>query len=63
MKKIPSLFRKKYTEKKLEKKLYRKLYVPEDKNYVKSLFEEVVKNRYLSMQFHRKNVSSLQKKR
>ena len=43
MKKIPSLFRKKYTEKKLEKKLYRKLYVPEDKNYVKSLFEEVGK--------------------
>lgn len=43
MKKIPLLFRKKYTEKKLEKKLYRKLYVPEDKNYVKSLFEEVGK--------------------
>ena len=43
MKKIPSLFRKKYTEKKLEKKIYKKLYVPEDKNYVKTLFEEVEK--------------------
>lgn len=43
MKKIPSLFRKKYTEKKLEKKIYKKLFVPEDKNYVKTLFEEVGK--------------------
>ncbi len=43
MKKIPSLFRKKYTAKKLEKKIYKKLYVPEDKKYVKSLFSEVGK--------------------
>ena len=43
MKKIPSLFRKKYTAKKLEKKIYKKLYVPEDKKYVKGLFEEVEK--------------------
>ena len=43
MKKIPSLFRKKYTAKKLEKKIYKKLYVPEDKKYVKSLFTEVEK--------------------
>jgi len=43
MKKIPSLFRKKYTAKKLEKKIYKKLYVPEDKKYVKSLFVEVEK--------------------
>ena len=43
MKKIPSLFRKKYTAKKLEKKVYKKLYVPEDKKYVKSLFSEVEK--------------------
>ena len=43
MKKIPSLFRKKYTEKKLEKKIYKKLYVPDDKDYVKTLFEEVGK--------------------
>ena len=43
MKKIPSLFRKKYTAKKLEKKIYKKLYVPEDKKYVKSLFVEVGK--------------------
>ena len=43
MKKIPSLFRKKYTAKKLEKKIYKKLYVPDDKKYVKSLFTEVAK--------------------
>ena len=43
MKKIPSLFRKKYTAKKLEKKIFKKLYVPEDKKYVKSLFTEVEK--------------------
>ena len=43
MKKIPSLFRKKYTAKKLEKKIYKKLYVPDDKKYVKSLFTEVEK--------------------
>ena len=42
-KKIPSLFRKKYTAKKLEKKIYKKLFVPEDKKYVKSLFAEVEK--------------------
>ena len=43
MKKIPSIFSKKYTAKKLEKKIYKKLYVPEDKKYVKSLFTEVEK--------------------
>ena len=43
MKKIPSLFRKKYTAKKLEKKIYKKLFVPDDKKYVKSLFTEVEK--------------------
>ena len=43
MKKIPSIFRKKYTEKKLEKKLLKKLYIPADKEYVKSLFIEVSK--------------------
>ena len=43
MKKIPSLFRKKYTYKKLEKKIFKRLYVPDDKKYVKSLFVEVEK--------------------
>ncbi|BDC91976.1 TIGR03545 family protein [Treponema bryantii] len=43
MKKIPSLFRKKYTAKKLEKKIYKRLYVPEDKKYVKGLFTEIEK--------------------
>ncbi len=42
-KKVPSLFRKKYTAKKLEKKIYKKLYVPEDKKYVKGLFAVVEK--------------------
>lgn len=41
MKKLPSLFRKKYTAKKLEKKIYKKIFVPVDKEYVQSLFEEV----------------------
>lgn len=43
MKKIPSLFRKKFTAKKLEKKIYKRLYVPEDKKYVKGLFTEIEK--------------------
>ena len=43
MKKIPSLFRKKYTYKKLEKKIFKRLYVPDDKKYVKSLFTEIEK--------------------
>ena len=41
MKKLPSLFRKKYTAKKLEKKIYKKIFVPVDREYVQSLFEEV----------------------
>lgn len=43
MKKIPSVFRKKYTAKKLQKKIYKKLYIPADKSYVESLFVEVAK--------------------
>lgn len=43
MKKIPSIFRKKYTAKKLEKKIYKKLFVPDDKKYVKGLFAQVEK--------------------
>jgi len=43
MKKIPSVFRKKYTAKKLEKKLLKKLYIQEDKKYVKELFSQVDK--------------------
>jgi len=41
MKKLPSIFRKKYTEKNLEKKIYKKLFVPDDKKYIKSLFAKV----------------------
>lgn len=39
-KKLPRLFKKKYTEKKLNKKIYSKIYVPEDKKYIQSLFVE-----------------------
>lgn len=65
MKKIPSIFRKKYKFKKLEKKLFNKLYVPEDKKYVKSLFVEVEKkavSRLQYLQFRLIRLNSLQKK-
>lgn len=41
-KKLPSLFKKAYTEKEIEKKLLKKLYVESDKNLIKSLFTEKV---------------------
>lgn len=37
-KKLPGLFKKAYTDKDFEKKILNKLYIPEDKNYVASLF-------------------------
>ena len=43
MKKIPSIFRKKYTSKKLQKKILKKLFIPADKTYIESLFIEVEK--------------------
>ncbi|WP_027727924.1 hypothetical protein [Treponema sp. C6A8] len=39
-KKIPGLFKKRYTEKSLEKKLLKKLYVPADIEYIKNLFKD-----------------------
>lgn len=42
-KKLPGIYKKKYTEKKINKKLYSKIYVPEDKKYVQSLFVECEK--------------------
>ena len=39
-KKLPSLFKKSYTEKKLNSKILKKLYVPKDKTDVESLFEK-----------------------
>lgn len=41
-KKLPSLFKKAYTEKALEKKLFKKLYVAADKEAVKNLFTEKI---------------------
>lgn len=41
-KKLPSLFKKSYTEKEIEKKLLKKLYVEPDKDAVKSLFTEKI---------------------
>lgn len=43
MKKIPSIFRKKYTSKKLQKKILKKLFIPADKTYIESLFVEIEK--------------------
>ena len=39
-KKVPKLYRKKYTTKKLEKKIYKKLYIEKDLKFVKSFFKE-----------------------
>ena len=41
VKKLPRLFRKKYTEKKFKKKILKKLYIDKDKTYVQSLFAVV----------------------
>ena len=43
MKKIPKIFRKKYTSKKLNRKILKKLYIPTDKEYIETLFVEVEK--------------------
>lgn len=40
-KKLPKLFRKKYSKKKYSKKILNRIYVQEDKNLVKELFEQV----------------------
>ncbi|MFA6937157.1 MAG: TIGR03545 family protein [Treponema sp.] len=39
-KKLPSLFKKSYTEKKFNKKILKKIYVPEDKKTVESMFKK-----------------------
>lgn len=49
-KKIPGLFKKKYTPKKLESKILKKIYIPADKDLIKSLFkEDSVKPGFLSI--------------
>lgn len=40
MAKIPSIFRKKYTEKSLNKRLLAKIYIQEDSKFIKSLFKK-----------------------
>lgn len=44
-KKLPKLYVKSYTEKQLNKKIYSKLFIPDDINYIKSLFKESGKNK------------------
>ena len=39
-KKLPGIFKKKYTEKKINKKIYSKIFVPEDKKFLQSIFVE-----------------------
>lgn len=43
-KKIPGLFKKRYSEKKLDKKILKKIYIPDDKKYIKSLFVKTAPN-------------------
>lgn len=38
--KLPSLFKKRYTEKKLNKKIYKKIFIEDDKKFVKKFFEK-----------------------
>jgi len=45
VKKLPSLLKKTYTEKKLNKKILKKLYIPADKTYVKGLFKDAGTNK------------------
>ncbi|MCQ2593021.1 MAG: TIGR03545 family protein [Treponema sp.] len=44
-KKLPSLFRKTYSEKQLEKRILKRIYIAEDKKLVQSLFVESGKNK------------------
>ncbi|MCM1320707.1 MAG: TIGR03545 family protein [Bacteroides sp.] len=40
MKKLPAVFRKKYTEKKLQQKIYKRIFIPDDEKFIRSLFEQ-----------------------
>lgn len=56
-KKLPSLFKKAYTEKKFEKKILARLYVPKDKNDVKAMFAKgnnPEKNEFLCIDLNQK---------
>ena len=44
-KKLPKLFKKKFTQKQFDKQIIGKLFIPEDQNYVKSLFKPAGQNK------------------
>ena len=44
-KKLPKLFLKKYTQKQFDKQILGKLFIPEDQNYVKSIFKPAGQNK------------------
>lgn len=44
-KNLPGIFKKKYSSKGFDKKILKKIYIPEDKKYIKSLFEETEANK------------------
>ena len=66
-KKLPKLFKKTYTQKQLDKKILNKLFIPEDKKYIQSLFQENGKNKKnltlfsvpLDLKFEKKELSRL----
>ncbi len=44
VKKLPALFRKKLDEKKFDKKILSKIYIPQDKDYISSLYKKTTEN-------------------
>ena len=65
--KLPKLFKKSYTQKQFDKQIIGKLFIPEDQNYVKSLFKPAGKNKKdveliaipTDMQFEKKELNRL----
>ena len=43
-KRLPKIYKKKYTEKKLEKKVLKHIYIAQDKDFVHALFEKELNN-------------------
>ena len=44
VKNLPSIFRKKLDEKKFDKKIISKIYIPQDKDYISSLYKKTTEN-------------------
>lgn len=64
MKKMPKLFRKKYTKSKLDKKIFKKIYIPDDKKFVESFLEQTtVKNKEIYTFVPKKGLDKKQYKR